>query len=221
MQYDEKIAKKMLSDERWKDIVTIPVAAVWKTRGEIPDQYFNQTYLSLIAEGKNDLAKKVQDKYYNQEYIVRVPLTKEEARREKIILEIISSPKFMTKRLVERENIKIYHYQDSIREARRIPMYPQHILRIKNAVVNLRNVLKNLVETLQKIQNYGDINIREIDNFLKDDRIAVYPFYQRNKTYSQRHGNRVIGKSTFYDKDEIQYFIHCANIFLLETQTEL
>lgn len=220
MQYNQEIAEKMLADPRWVGAIQSKMIRVWKTRGVIPNQYFNQKYVKFIKEGREDLANQVKDPYFNESFILRTEITEAEIVEHKRVIEtVLRSEKLARATIIKQCNISDNLVQDALRQegdARRVLLRPEHVLAVKKNLQELRIKMKNLVEKLQNKRHFWERDKEEIDAIINDPRLILSKFIE-NEKYAGRASQRRRFKGRIFEDEEAAYYIERMAIFLLET----
>ena len=220
MEYNQDIADKMLADPRWAGAITAKMLRVWKTRGVIPNQYFNPKYVKSIKEGSKDLANQVKDPFYNENFILKTELSDAEKKEHKRILKVIwKNEKINALEIARQTGVGKNQLADASREAsdpRFVYLRSEHLLALKKNLQELRIKIKVVVEKLQDKKTFWERDKAEIQALLNDNRLFVFPILN-HKTYYERWHARGRGKMQLFEDAEAAYIIEQLAVFLLET----
>lgn len=220
MQYNQEVAEKMLADPRWEGAIQQKMLKVWKTRGTIPNQYFNPRYVELTK--KNDpAANQVKDPFFNESFILKSDLTPaEEKEHDRLIYIIRKNEKLRGRVFCEQCGISYNLLNDASREKtdkRFVYMRPEHVLALKKGLQELRIKVKTWVEEVQDRRVFRDTDVAKMDALIRDQRFHVMSLLGGNKLYAGRISARKSGTQTYYDEQEIRHNIDKLAIFLIET----
>lgn len=217
MTYDENIAQTMLSDQRWTGAINEKMLKVWRTRGSIPNHYFNPIYIKLIKEGKKDLANQIKDPFYNQNFSLKFDLSDEQKAEQKKLIEILSNPKIRVNAILKKAKVATNIFYDASRiDERAVDMRYEHIIAIKKEFQAFRIEVKKVIETAQGKLRIGDSDKRSLDKILNHDFVFVNPLVG-DKFYAGRINARKHKKSSVFDDSEAMLYIDRLAIFLIET----
>ena len=220
MEYKQEIAEEMLADRRWKGAITEKMVKVWKTRGTIPNQYFNQKFVEFTKKG-DDKAFQVKDPYYNESFILKTPLNEAEKVEQEKILKILQSNKFSAMAIFRKLGIPYSYYNDAVREgSKRSDLRAEYILMLKKYINEIRNAANKILTVLDNKKQFTHTNVELLDNFFmqkyKDE--INYITIINHDAYSKRVYYRFVHNAKIFDNDEVVHIIHHLKIFLFESQ---
>jgi len=217
MEYKKEIVEKMLADPRWVGAIQDKMVRVWKTRGTIPNQYFNQKYIKLIKEGKFDLANQIKDPYFNEDFILRIEQSPEEKLEHDKLLKVLRSEKINLKQLSKLANVQYSMLADALKTtSKQVDLRPEHVLMIKKALQSFRIKVKNVVEKLQTKNTFWDSDKKMISEILESG-ILVLEYAIANKAYQHRIADRKARKVSIFEDSEARFYVDKLAVFLLET----
>lgn len=220
MEFKQEIAEKLLADPRWEGAIQAKMLRVWKTRGVIPNQYFNPNYVKFIKEGREDLANQVKDPYFNESFILKTELTDAQKKEhDRLIKVICRNEKINAQEIARQTGVGKNLLADASRAAgdpRFVYLRSEHLLAMKKNLQELRIKIKVVVEKLQDKKTFWERDKGEIQELLNDSRFFVQPLLN-NRTYYDRWHMRGREKMQLFEDAEAAYAIEQLAIFLIET----
>lgn len=219
MQYDEKIAEKLLEDPRYVGAITPKMNRVWKNRGVIPNQYFNPKYVKLIKEGDLEKANQVVDPYYNPKFILKMDLTPDEKVLQEKLLKVLDTDKLVVAEICKQVGMPKSMISDAKkeREGKQVDLRSEHILALKKNITELRLKISKVVTPLVDKTTFSNKDVKDIDSLFEDKRLCVLPLIGRNEFYRGRIFARSSGRAETFDYTEVRTYVNCFGIFLVET----
>lgn len=219
MQYNQEIVQKMLADERYIGALTEKMARVWKTRDVIPNQYFNPKYVAFVKKNEFDKANQVKDPYFNEKFILKVDLTDDEKKLQLRIIQVLTSEKMNTNEVCRQVGISSLLFHDAQRaDEKSVDMRSEHLLALKKNINELRNNIRKVIEPMNsKNGRFTERDVKQIDTLLEDKRLFIMPVIKSVELYRSRIYARQYKMAVYFEPSEIQHYIDCFALFLVET----
>lgn len=220
MQYNQEIVEKMLADPRYVGALTEKMARVWKTRDTIPNQYFNPKYVEFMKKGLPDKANQVHDPYFNEKFILKVDLTDDEKKLQERLGLVLRSEKLNLTEICKQSGVSMLSFHDAYRldVEKQVDMRSEHLLALKKNLTELKVKIKKIIEPLNlKNGRFTERDIKQIDTIFEDKRFVVMPLIKGNALYRSRIYARSSKNAINYDNAEVQHYINCFALFLVES----
>jgi hypothetical protein len=217
MQYDKEIVERMVADPRWSDAITPEKAQSWKSRGIIPNHYFNPQYVKCIKQGQYELAKQVTDPYFNENFNFQPSLTEAEKKEHDRVLQLLQNEKINLTKVLLQTGISLYQYINVVRPSgRRIYLLPEQISALNENLQELRTKISNVVSKHDKKGVFEKEDKKEIDEVLFDQRLEKAPLIN-HKVLLSRACHRCQNQATLSEDNEVKFLLERFALFLRET----
>lgn len=212
MNFKEETARFFVDDARWKGIITEKMVRVWRTRGVIPNQYFNPKYVDFIKQGKEDLAEQVIDKYYNPKFVIKTELTPDEKLLQEHIIRVLKNEKIRSTIVTEMAGVSYQKVIDVQKHS--VNLRSEDLLNIKKVIAEIRIKINKVLAIIES-KTSNDVKIREIDSLLTIQPLCASPIIN-NKLYAGRHYQRNLKEEfKYYDLAEIDNaYIRLKELYL-------
>lgn len=214
MQYTDKAAESMLDDKRYTGIISRQNAKVWKTRGAIPNKYFNPDYVKLISEGKEELATEIKDPYFNPEAAVKSALENASEKESSRLREVLSLDEINRTELIRLTDVRSLN--DWMQG--KVKLSKSDYVKAKSQLSKFLIEGKKLIADLQKRSRYTEKDVESLDRFLSNKLIVLGKLIPSSEIRYKRIGARLSGRQTYFEPDEIGKNIDSLAYLLLKAQ---
>lgn len=217
MQYDKEIVDKMAADPRWFGTVTTEKAQSWKSRGVIPNHYFNPLYVKYMKLGQFELAKQVKDPYFNEHFNFQPALTEAEKKEHDRVLQLLQNEKINLTKVLLQTGISLYQYINVVRPSgRRVYLLPEQIIALNDNLQELRIKISNVVSKNDKKGVFEKEDKKEIDEVVFDQRLEKNKLIN-HKTVLNRAHQRCQNEAILSEDNEVKFLLERLALFLRET----
>lgn len=217
MQYEKEIVDKMVADPRWSGAITPEKTQSWKSRGIIPNHYFNPQYVKYMKQEQVELAQQVKDPYFNEHFNFQPSLTEAEKKEHDQVLQLLQNEKINLTKVLLQTGISLYQYINVVRPSgRRVYLLPAQISALNDNLQELRIKISNVVNKHDKKGIFEKEDKKEIDEVLFDQRLEKATLIN-HKVLLSRAYHRCQNEAILSEDNEVKFLLERLALFLRDT----